>query len=159
MALGHARINRFSRNNEERYWRFVQKGAGDACWEWLGGKDSQGYGYIWWRTDGRGRVMKASRVAVFLATGQWIPARLCACHHCDNPGCVNPAHLFVGTRTDNQQDSKRKGRKRNGRGEWRQCVRGHEFTPDNTYLNNGKRGCRKCRSDYSRRRVRRNMGR
>jgi len=82
----------------------------DDCWEWLASKDSWGYGQI---TINKKKT-QASRYAyqLFKNNGQPIPSNLFVCHHCDNPGCVNPNHLFLGTHTDNMQDMLRKGRNR-----------------------------------------------
>ena len=79
-----------------------------GCWEWQGAKSPLGHGYI-----GRGRrgegVVGAHRVAWEHANGP-IPPGMCVCHHCDNPPCVRPDHLFLGTRADNNKDMTRKGR-------------------------------------------------
>jgi hypothetical protein len=77
----------------------------DGCWEWEAGKDSKGYGAF----RIAGRMQLSHRVAYQLYVGE-IPAGLCACHRCDNPGCVNPAHLFLGTQADNVRDRDNKGR-------------------------------------------------
>lgn len=79
---------------------------GDGCWLWLGAKLKSGYGVI---ADG-GKQTTAHRVAWELASGMRIPPGKYACHKCDNPSCVRPDHLFVGTPSDNMQDCVRKGR-------------------------------------------------
>lgn len=88
----------------DRFWSKVHKGAG--CWEWTGSKNSKGYG----RFHVDGKLRRAHRVAVFLTAGAWPPEELQVCHHCDNPGCVRPDHLFIGTNRDNVIDKVRKGR-------------------------------------------------
>lgn len=82
--------------------RFVK---GDDCWEWAAHKDRKGYGTF----EFAGRTQKAHRVAHQLYVGK-IPDGLCVCHHCDNPGCVRPDHLFLGTIADNNRDCENKGR-------------------------------------------------
>jgi hypothetical protein len=89
---------------DERFWSKVDR-AGD-CWLWTGSKDGRGYGHF---QPVNGRGMGAHRWSYARAYGP-IPQSLYVCHHCDNPSCVNPAHLFLGTASDNQQDSIRKGR-------------------------------------------------
>lgn len=77
----------------------------EDCWEWLGGKDWDGYGMFWCIN----RNVRAARYSYELFIGK-IPKGHFACHNCDNPGCVNPTHLFIGTPKDNTQDMIRKGR-------------------------------------------------
>ena len=89
------------------------------CWEWQGSRNQDGYGWVYW--DGRTHL--AHRIAWVLYYGA-IDSGQCICHHCDNPGCINPSHLFKGTRADNNRDRSNKGRSvggqvfgtRNGRG-------------------------------------------
>lgn len=87
-----------------RFWSKVDK-TGD-CWIWKAGKDSGGYGTI----SARGiNANKAHRVSWWLTFGE-IPKGLNVLHKCDNPPCVNPDHLFLGTQKDNMQDCSKKGR-------------------------------------------------
>ncbi|MDD4280094.1 MAG: HNH endonuclease [Candidatus Sumerlaeales bacterium] len=88
---------------EERFQEKIDKTVG--CWEWLGCKNMGGYGMI--RVDGR--LHQAHRISYALYNGE-IPDGMCICHRCDNPGCVNPTHLFLGTKLDNAKDRERKGR-------------------------------------------------
>jgi len=76
----------------------------EDCWEWNGANDGR-YGIVWLN----GRNHKAHRVAYVLAYGQ-IPNDLMVLHHCDNPRCVRPDHLFLGTQSDNLIDCSKKGR-------------------------------------------------
>ena len=100
---------------EERFWAKVDVRGPDDCWEWLAGKTHNGYGMI--GKGGRHNgMLRAHRVSWELANGP-IPDGLCVLHHCDNPGCVNPLHLWIGTNADNQQDMAQKGRANKARGE------------------------------------------
>ena len=88
---------------ETRFWRKVAKTS--TCWLWTGTTARFGYGSI--RVNGRYRV--AHRFSWELAHGS-IPKGLFILHHCDVPGCVKPAHLFLGTQRDNSLDMHRKKR-------------------------------------------------
>lgn len=76
-----------------------------GCWIWLYGLTSEGYGTVRFR----GRSRRAHRVSWVLHRGP-IPNGAFVCHHCDNPICINPDHLFIGTAADNNKDRRRKGR-------------------------------------------------
>lgn len=96
-------IPELSPEDELRFWSKVQKS--DGCWLWTGTKRTANYGCI--NIDGIQYL--AHRVSYRLAYGD-IPRELCCCHHCDNPACVRPDHLFLGTDADNVRDMVRKGR-------------------------------------------------
>lgn len=94
----------FTQNDADRFWSKVDQGGGPAaCWPWTAGRKTSGYGSF----QHDGKSLSASRVAFFLTHGYW---PLLACHHCDNPPCCNPGHLFDGTPLDNIWDAVAKGR-------------------------------------------------
>jgi hypothetical protein len=158
---------------EARFWAKVDKNGPvpahrpelGPCWIWTGAKLG-GYGVF-----GRPQIT-ASRLALQWAIGRELEPDEWALHHCDNPPCVRSSHLFIGTSADNSADRDAKGRglagrdrpvtatikatatmrqKRadgwlNGPARRTHCRHGHEFTPENTYLNGGFRLCRTCRA-------------
>ena len=93
----------------ERFWGKVNKT--DGCWIWTGGVNPRGYGKL----KVNGRWVLAHRLSWELKVGP-IPDGLFACHQCDNPPCVRPSHLFLGTARDNNADMFRKGRQNYERG-------------------------------------------
>lgn len=118
------------------FWDFVDKTQGrTACWSWTGPRNRSGYG-AWSRE-------LAHRAAYRLTHGA-VPDGLYVCHRCDNPPCVNPAHLYAGTPKDNVHDMFARGRSavvpRKSH-----CIRGHELTGGNAVeRKDGGRSCRTC---------------
>lgn len=99
---GKPRPRRISFN--DRFWARVNKTS--TCWVWIGSLFSGSkYGQVKYR----GKTSQVHRVSWEINFGK-IPEGLCVCHHCDNPPCVRPDHLFLGTNYHNTMDSVRKGR-------------------------------------------------
>lgn len=92
--------------------KVIQRGPGE-CWPWAAATNLGGYGIF----QINGKPYGAHRVAYIIKNGD-IPEPMCVCHTCDNPPCCNPAHLWLGTMTDNRADCVRKGRQAKGDGHW-----------------------------------------
>lgn len=122
----------------DRFWSKVDK-SGD-CWLWTGSRSNRGYGRFWLN----GTLVQATHYA-YESEHEPLADGLIVCHSCDEPSCVRPSHLFAGSHQDNVDDKVAKGR--HGSQIKTHCKHGHEFTPDNTYIEmpKGARRCRECR--------------
>jgi hypothetical protein len=90
----------------ERFWAKVDVRGPDQCWEWTGSVNEHGYGKLAIKSK---VGAKAHRLSWEINCGP-IPDGACVLHKCDNPPCVNPSHLFLGTKKDNTHDMRAKGR-------------------------------------------------
>jgi hypothetical protein len=114
--------------------------AGTRCIEWSGRRDKNGYGIT-------SKDKRAHREAWIEANGP-IPAGMHVLHHCDNPPCINPEHLFLGTQADNNADMHAKGRYRNGRTKlMADDIAAIRASTEPHYLLAQRYGC--CRSNIS----------
>lgn len=122
----------------------------NGCLVWKGATVDGGYGRI--QLNKKSSLLH--RVAWELVNGP-IPDGMVVCHTCDNPPCVNVAHLFLGTQLDNLADMRAKGRGRSGGNEKKtHCPQGHPYDALNTYVSpSGSRSCRICASARRKRRV------
>ena len=109
----------------DRFWTFVDKDAPNGCWLWTGCKCPNGYGGF----SLRNKMVKVHRISWFIHNGD-IPdiedsdyRGTCVLHKCDNPACVNPDHLFLGTHKDNMRDMLDKCRANKEKGEDRHSAK------------------------------------
>lgn len=127
--------------NDRENFREKYREMPGGCWEWLGCINNKGYGRLTYKRKNK----YAHRVSYEIHFGVSLTSEL-VLHKCDNPRCVNPSHLFLGSQKDNMQDCAKKGRHRLS--SRTHCKHGHEYTEENTYLEpRGGRVCRICRVD------------
>jgi len=129
----------------DRFWNKVDKT--DSCWLWTGAKSSSGYGHL----NINKKTIKAHRFSYEMHFGKFDLNKIIL-HSCDNPLCVNPAHLSLGTKKDNGADMASKNRAYNQKKT--HCPKGHEYTEENTYVfispstNKSRRQCRQCMTKW-----------
>ena len=97
----------FSKRRQQLFWSHVEKTPG--CWRWTAFVDKKGYGQVGYWDNGKTVTYRAHRVAYMISRGT-IPPGLLVLHSCDNPRCVRPDHLRLGTLSDNVQDMLQKRR-------------------------------------------------
>ena len=98
----------------DRFWAKVDKNTESGCWEWTGSLSKCGYGQF----SVKGGTMSSHRVSYEFhhpITKPILHIKLCVCHTCDNPKCINPSHLWLGTIADNNFDKIQKNRHYKGR--------------------------------------------
>lgn len=128
---------------EKDFWDNTEPIPFSGCFIWMRSLGSYGYGQI----VVRGKLYRTHRYAWELVNGP-IPKGLWVLHACDTPSCVNPRHLFLGTRADNMRDCAKKGRIKGITPEANRkkthCPKGHPYDEENTYWRKTSRHCRAC---------------
>lgn len=97
----------------DRFWSRIDVRGPEDCWLWTGARTSDRYGILATRAvRGSGRIAwtMAHRLSWELANALPVPDEFEVCHACDNPPCLNPSHLWIGTHQDNMRDASNKGR-------------------------------------------------
>lgn len=142
---------KYRSNLLRRFWAKVDKSGPlhpydptlGNCWMWVGACNQNGVGLF---RVGPATV-GAPRLALEIKLDGSLHRSLLALHSCDRPPCVNPSHLRAGTHKENVEDCIQRGRFKGGAETYSRrthCVRGHEFSEENTRWNGNVRTCRAC---------------
>lgn len=120
----------------DRFWSKVDIRGPEECWNWIPGKSSK-YGQFWYQGKNYG-----AHVFSAILSGKFVDGKI-ICHSCDNPRCVNPAHLFSGTYSDNTQDMLVKKRFQNASGSKSHLSKlsDEQVSRIKETYTKGKRGC------------------
>lgn len=136
-----------------KFWEKVDRRGDDECWPWTASVNAAGYGRAYAVINGKRRYMLAHRLSMLLHLAREPEGQIN--HKCDNPACVNPAHLYEGTQRENVRDCIARGRRvdNGGRQNARKthCPQGHEYTEANTHRYRGSRHCRACQRAHAQR--------
>jgi HNH endonuclease len=136
-------IARLAMKRTESIFRKFEADKITGCWNWRRAR-VRGYGHV----KAFSKVRLAHRVMAHIFLGLPLDSHLDVCHRCDNPGCVNPIHLFIGTAKENAYDSFLKGR--NFQAAKTHCKRGHLLAGRNVYSVPRGRACRTCMVERTR---------
>lgn len=128
-------------STRERFWSKVKKGSG--CWEWVGAIAGTGYGSFRATEVAKGGYISSHRLGWILHHGP-IRSGAFVLHKCDNRKCVRPAHLFLGTHSDNMKDCVAKGRWKNQNTNKTHCPKGHKY---DYFKIKGERRCSTCNNE------------
>jgi len=125
---------------EDRLWSRIDQGP--DCWVWPGGHDKDGYGHI--KVD---RIQQSTHRLAWTLTHGPVPAGMLVLHHCDNPPCCRPDHLFLGTHADNMRDRATKGRNQLITGRPKQPIKHGTIGGYNAHLRHKVPVCDLCRAE------------
>lgn len=140
-----SRLRLVNESTLQRFWDKTRQ-TDTGCIEWRAARTPKGYG----RFKVNGVLVSPHRFIMEWINETTYPRDIDVRHRCDNPPCVNPAHLQPGTRSANMLDARDRGRlvTPNPYKDATHCRRGHEFTRENTGIRpNGYRYCKKCKND------------